>query len=61
MNWATLAPSLDVAPSDYFLFSNLKKWLDGKIFDSNDEIILQTNTYFKDLDKTYFLEVIKKL
>ena len=50
-----------LAPSDYFLFSNLKKWLGEKRFYSNDEIISQTNTYFEDLDKFYFLEGIQKL
>ena len=50
--------SPDLAPSDYFLFPNLKKWYGGKRFDSNDEIISQTNVYFEDLVKSYFLEVI---
>ena len=53
--------SPDLAPSDYFLLPNLKKWLGEKRFDSNDEIISQTNIYFEDLDKSYFLEGIKKL
>ncbi|QQP31674.1 Putative mariner transposase [Caligus rogercresseyi] len=48
-------------PPDYFLFPNLKKWLAGKRFYSNNEIISQTNTYFEDLEKSYFLEGIKKL
>lgn len=43
--------SPDLAPSDYFLFPNLKKWLGGKRFDSNDEVISQTRAYFEDLDK----------
>ena len=41
--------SPDLAPSDYFLFPNLKKWLDGKRFYSNDEIISQTDTYFEEV------------
>ena len=53
--------SPDLAPSDYILFPNLKKWLDGKRFSSNDEIIDQKNAYFKDFEKSYFLERIKKL
>jgi hypothetical protein len=53
--------SSDLALNDYFLFLNLKKWLGGKRFDSNDEIISQTNNYFEDLDKSYFLERIKTL
>ena len=53
--------SPDIAPSDYFLFPNLKKWLGGKRFYSNDEIISQTNTYFEDLEKSFSLEGIQKL
>ena len=53
--------SADLAPSDYFLFSNLKKWLVAKRFYSNDEIISQTNKYFEDLEKSYFMEGIQKL
>ena len=53
--------SSDLAPIDYFLFPNLKKWLGGKRFYCNDEIISQTNTYFEDLEKSYFLEGIQKL
>ena len=53
--------SPDLALSDYFLFPNLKKWLGGRRFYSNDEIISQTNTYFEDLEKSYFLEGIQKL
>ena len=36
--------SPDLAPSEYFLYPNLKKLLGGKRFYSNDEIISQTNT-----------------
>ena len=53
--------SPDLAQSDNFLFPNLKKWLGEKRFYSNDEIISQTNTYFEDLEKSYFLEGIQKL
>ena len=53
--------SPNLASSDYLLFPNLKKWLGGKRFYSNDEIISQTNTYFEDLEKSYFLEGIQKL
>ena len=53
--------SPDLAPSDYFLFPKLKKRLGGKRFYSNDEIISQTNTYFEDLEISYFLEGIQKL
>ena len=53
--------SPDLAPSDDFLFPILKKWLGRKRFYSNDEIISQTNTYFEDVEKSYFLEGIQKL
>ena len=54
--------SPDLDPSEYVLFPNLKKWLGEKRFSSKDEIIDQTNTYFKDLEKSYFfLEGIQKL
>ena len=51
--------SPDLAPSDYFLFSNMKAWLAGKIFSSNEEIIAATNEYFEGFDINYFLEGIK--
>ena len=53
--------SPDLAPSDYFLFPNMKTWLRGKRFSSNEEIIAATSEYFERFDKNYFLEVIKKL
>ena len=53
--------STALAPSDYFLFPNLKKWLGEKCFYSKVEIISQTNTYFEDFEKSYFLEGIQKL
>jgi len=55
------AYSPDLAPSDYFLFPNLKKWLGGKRFGSNEEVIAETNAYFEGLEKTCYLEGIKKL
>ena len=53
--------SPDLTPSDYFLFANMKTWLEGKRFASNEEIIAATNEYFAGFDKNYFLEGIKKL
>ncbi|GBP74482.1 Mariner Mos1 transposase [Eumeta japonica] len=49
------------SPCDYYLFPNLKKWLGGKRFESNEEVINETNAYFESLEKTYYLEGIKKL
>lgn len=53
--------SPDLAPSDYYLFPNLKKWLAEKKLYSNEEVIAETNGYFSDLDKSYYLEGINKL
>ncbi|GBP84565.1 Histone-lysine N-methyltransferase SETMAR [Eumeta japonica] len=55
------AYSPDLAPCDYYLFPNLKKWLGGKRFESNEEVITETNAYFESLEKIYYLEGIKKL
>ena len=53
--------SPDLAPFDYFLFSNMISWLGGKRFSSNKEIIAAIKEYFEGFDKNYFLEGIKKL
>lgn len=55
------AYSPDLAPCDYFLFPNLKKWLGGKRFRSNEEVIAETNDYFESLEGNYYLEGINKL
>ena len=49
-----------LAPSDYVLFPNMKTWLGGKRFSSNEEIIAAKNEYFEGYDQNYFLEGIKK-
>ncbi|CAK9833005.1 Mariner Mos1 transposase [Anthophora retusa] len=53
--------SPDLAPFDYYLFPNMKKRLAGKKFLSNEEVIAETNYYFADLDKSYYMEGIAKL
>lgn len=53
--------SPDLAPSDYFLFPNLKKWLGGKRFGSNEEVIEAVNQYFEELDESTFKLGITKL
>ena len=50
--------SPDLAPSDYFLFPNLKKWLGGKRFADNEEVISAVNGYFEELDETVYKEGI---
>lgn len=51
----------DLATSNYFLFSKLKKWLGEKVFDAKDEIITQANVNFEGLDKVYCLKGVRKL
>ncbi|XP_033229927.1 histone-lysine N-methyltransferase SETMAR-like, partial [Belonocnema kinseyi] len=53
--------SPDLAPSDYYLFPNLKRCLTGKRFYSNEELIAETEAYFGDLPIEYFSDGIKKL
>nr|XP_033774750.1 histone-lysine N-methyltransferase SETMAR-like [Geotrypetes seraphini] len=53
--------SPDLAPSYFFLFPNLKIWLCGKKFLSNEDVIDAVNEYFAEFDKTYFSDGMKKL
>ena len=53
--------SLDMAPSDFFLFPNLKIWLEGKRFSSDQEVFAAVDEYFKGFETAYFLEGIEKL
>jgi len=46
--------SPDLAPSDYWLFADLKKMLQGKRFGSNEEVIAATEAYFEDKDKSFY-------
>ena len=47
--------SPDLAPSDYYLFEDLKKMLQGKRFYPNEELITETNAYFETKDKSFYL------
>lgn len=42
--------SPDIAPWNYFLFLNLKKWLGGRRFSNNEEVKIAVNGYFEELD-----------
>src|ERR1700712_1634247 len=53
--------SPDLAPCDFFLFPNMKKWLGGKRFASNEEVITETEAYFTEFEKSYYLEGLQKL
>ena len=53
--------SPDLAPCDFYLSPNLKKWLEGRRFTSNGEVINETEAYFAEFDKSFFLNGLKKL
>ena len=53
--------SPDLVPRDFFLFLNMKTRLTGKKFTSNEQIITETEDYFAEFDKLYFLQGIIKL
>ena len=53
--------SPDLAPGDYWLFADLEKMLQGKIFGSNEEVIAETEAYFEAKDKSFYKHGIEKL
>ena len=53
--------SPDLALSDYFLFPNLKKWLDGQIFANNEEVESAVNGYFEELDGSHYRQGIEAI
>ncbi|GFW18407.1 mariner Mos1 transposase [Trichonephila clavipes] len=53
--------SPDLAPSDFFLFSYLKRMLAGQKFCANEEVIAETEAYFEAKDKSYYKNDIEKL
>ena len=55
------AYSPDIAPTDYHMFSHLKKFLRGKSFGSDDEVIATVEDYLSDLDSEFFSEGIESL
>ena len=50
--------SLDLAPSNYWLFTDLKRMLQGKTFGSNEEVVLETEAYFEAKDKLSYKKMI---
>ena len=49
-----------MAPCDFFLSKFEKKSLAGQKFESSEEVMAATETYFADLEKTYFSDGLKK-
>ena len=46
--------SPDLAPRNYWLFSDLKKMLQGKRFGSNEEVVAETEAYFESKDESFY-------
>ena len=53
--------SPDLAPSDYWLFADLKKMVQVKRFGSNEEVIAETEAYFESKDESFYKKGIEKL
>ena len=53
--------SPDLAPSDYWLFADLKRMLRGHRFGSNDELISETNAYFEGKENSFYKDGIERL
>lgn len=50
--------SSDITPSDYHMFFHLKKFLRGKSFGSDDEVITTVDDYLGNLDSEFFFHEI---
>ena len=48
------AYSQDLAPSDYFLFPNLKKDIRGRHFQSNEDVMPAVEEWVRDKDPGFF-------
>ena len=53
--------SPDLASSDFFLFSDLKRMFAGKKFCADEEVIEETEVYFEAKDKSCYKNGIEKL
>ena len=53
--------SPDLAPSDYWLFTDLKRMFPGKRFGSNEDIITEIEVYFETKDKSFYKKGIELL
>ena len=53
--------SPDIAPTNYHLFSNVKKFLGGKNFSSDDEAVTAVEDYVVDLNSELFCKDLQSL
>ena len=52
VNHPTYSP--DLAPSDYFVFPNMKNHLVGKQYRTNDEVISAVEDFFKEQNESFY-------
>ena len=53
--------SPDLAPSDFYLFSPLKRYLSGRTFDNEEEVSYALHSFFDEKDENFFRSGIEKL
>ena len=53
--------SPDLAPSDYFLFPNLKKHVAGKWYESDDDVISAVEDFFEGQEENFYVTGIQAL
>ena len=53
--------SPDLAPSDNYLFADLKRMLKGKRYSSDEEVIVETNANFEAKNKLFYKKGIEML
>ena len=51
----------DLAPSDYFLFFNMKKYLAGKQYWTDDEVKAAVEDFLEDQDESFYTTGIQEL
>ena len=53
--------SPDLESRDFYLFQNLKRWLQEQRFSSNEEVKWETDGYFESFNKSYYKKGIEML
>jgi [histone H3]-lysine36 N-dimethyltransferase SETMAR len=51
----------DLHPSDFCMLADLKRMLAGKKFNTNEEVIAETEAFFEAMSKSYYKKSIEKL
>lgn len=64
LNWELMPHppfSLDLAPSDYYLFRTIQNFLNSKEFENEEEIETEVKKFFNSKDKKFFQKGIFQL